>query len=110
MKLHQLYKGVKIIETIENYSLAEISIIDENIRKSNEQYFYTEESFWQNIIDNPERYWGKEIDLYNFVVSDWVARIPGLYWTESSQMMREHMESNIAIQSQEWTEFFPPGK
>lgn len=110
MNLHQLYKGAKIIEMIENYSLAEISIIDENIRKSNEQYFYTEETFWNDIIENPERYWGKEIDLLNFVVSDWVARVPGLYWTESSQIMREHKESDIAIQSQEWTEFFPPGK
>jgi hypothetical protein len=110
MNLHQLYKGAKIIEMIENYSLAESTIIDENIRKSSENYFYTEESFWKNIIDNPERYWGKEIELYNFVVSDWIARVPGLYWTESSQMMREHEKSDIAIQSQEWTEFFPPGK
>lgn len=110
MNLHQLYKGAKIIEMIENYSLAESTIIDENIRKSSENYFYTEESFWKNIIDNPERYWGKEIELYNFVVSDWIARVPGLYWIESSQMMREHEKSDIAIQSQEWTEFFPPGK
>lgn len=80
MKLKDLYKGVKIIETIQNYTLSEISKIDENTRKSSDKYFYNEESFWNSIINNPERFWGKEIDLYNFVVSDWVARVPGLYW------------------------------
>lgn len=100
MNLHQLYKGVKIIEMIENYSLAENSIIDNIIRKSSGKYFYTEESFWKNIIDNPARFWDKEIELYNFVVSDWIARIPGLYWTESSQTIRELKKSDIAIQSQ----------
>lgn len=110
MKLKDLYKGVKIIETIQNYTLSEISKIDENTRKSSDKYFYNEESFWNSIIDNPERFWGKEIDLYNFVVSDWVARVPGLYWTEQSQIMRAHKEYEIALQSNEWTEFHPPGK
>lgn len=110
MNLKDLYKGIKIIETIQNYSVSCISKIHENTRKSSEQYFYTEESFWKNIIGNPERFWGKEIDLYNFVVSDWVARVPGLYWTEQSQIMRTHNESDIAFQSDEWTEFYPPGK
>lgn len=73
-------------------------------------YFYTEESFWKNITSNPTRFWGKQIDLYNFVVSNWVARVPGLYWTEISQNMRQHNESDIAFQSLEWTVFNPPGK
>lgn len=110
MSLLDLYKGVKIIETLQNYSLSGISNIEENTRKSDEKYFYRDDSFWNNIIDNPERFWGKEINLYNFVVSDWVARVPGLYWTEQSQIMRAHKESDIAFQSEEWTEFHPPGK
>jgi len=110
MSLHNLYKGVKIIETLFNYSLSENYKIDENSRNSRERYFYSEESFWKNIIDNPEKYWGKEIDLSNFVVSDWVARVPGLFWTESSQVIRAHKESDISFQSREWTIFNPPGK
>jgi hypothetical protein len=110
MNLQTLFKGTKIIETIQNYSLSGISKIDENTRKSSGKYFYREESFWKNIIDNPARFWGKEIDLYNFVISNWVARVPGLYWSETSQNMRIHQKSDIAFQSQEWTVFNPPGK
>jgi len=110
MSLQDLYKGVKIIETIQNYSLSGISEIDENTTKSGGKYFYNEDSFWNNVIGNPDRFWGKEIDLYNFVASNWVARVPGLYWSEPSKILRRHTESDVAFQSQEWTEFYPPGK
>ena len=36
--------------------------------------------------------------------------MPGLFWTESSRVMRNHNDTDIAIQSKEWTEFYPPGK
>lgn len=111
MSLQQLYKGSKIIETLENYSLIEEgSIIEKDYNRKTVKYFYSEENFWKTIIDNPSNYWGREIDLFSFVISDWVARVPGLFWTESSISMRNHNDTDIAIQSKEWTEFNPPGK
>lgn len=111
MNLHQLYKGTKIIETIENYSLAEeTSLGIENNEEIHESHFYKEEDFWRAILANPTKYWGQNIELYNFVVSNWIARVPGLYWSESSKIIRNHKESDIAIQSEEWIEFYPPGK
>ncbi len=111
MSLQQLYKGSKIIETLENYSLIEEgSLIEKDYNKKSDKYFYSEENFWKTIIDNPSIFWGREIDLFSFVISDWVARVPGLFWTESSRAMRKHNDTDIAIQSKEWTEFYPPGK
>jgi len=110
MSLRNLYKGLKIIETIQNYSLSGIFNIEENTRKSSSRYYYQEESFWKSVMQNPEKFWGKEIDLYNFVVSEWVARVPGLYWTEQSQNIRTNVDSHITFKSREYTEFNPPGK
>ena len=72
--------------------------------------FYNDEEFWRKIIDDPIKYWNQKIDLYNFVISDWIARIPGLYWTQSSEQIRQHKNEDIALQSKQWIEFYPPGK
>lgn len=110
--LQPLFKGAKLIETIENYSLIEDKKIQSNnFRQSSlESHFYKDEEFWKSILADPKKYWGQKIDLYDFVVSDWIARIPGLYWTKSSRALRRHTNEDIAIQSQEWIEFHPPGK
>lgn len=112
MKLYELTKGTKIIETIENYSLAtEISsIIDQNENENVQYDFYEDKKFWQSVIKKPESYWGKKINLYDFVISNWIARIPGLYWSSASKIMRQHKQEDIAFESDEWIEFKPIGK
>lgn len=111
MSLTELYKGTKLIETIENYALADdVNLLNENIPNCENFYFYTDEEFWKNIIANPNKYWNQKIDLFNFVISDWVARVPGLYWTPSSEKIRHHNKEDIALQSKQWIEFHPPGK
>ncbi|WP_066223700.1 hypothetical protein [Formosa haliotis] len=111
MSLIELYKGTKLIETIENYALAE-EIKPLNDKDSNSEYFWfsNDEEFWSSVITDPDKYWNQEIDLYCFVVSDWVARVPGLYWEPSSYVMRQHKKEEIALQSKHWVEFYPPGK
>lgn len=111
MSLQELYKGAKIIETLENYALAEE--INTQTQKSDigvKYLFYNDEEFWCNVIAEPSKYWGQKIDLYCFVVSDWIARVPGLYWSRSSELVRQHKQEEIAIQSNHWIEFYPPGK
>jgi hypothetical protein len=111
MSLKELYKGTKIIETIENYALAEkVNSVNEDITNDENFWFSNDEEFWKNIIADPFKYWNQKIDLYNFVISDWVARVPGLYWTPSSEKIRQHKKEDIALQSKEWIEFYPPGK
>lgn len=111
MSLKELYKGTKLIETIENYALAEeTSSLNEGITNDESFWFSNDEEFWRNIIADPDKYWNQKIDLYNFVVSNWVARIPGLYWTRSSEQIRQHKKEDISFQSKQWIEFYPPGK
>ena len=91
MGLKELYKGTKLIETIENYALAEeVNSLNENISNDENFWFSNDEEFWRNVITDPTKYWNQKIDLYDFVVSDWVARVPGLYWTSSSEQIRQH--------------------
>lgn len=111
MSLRELYKGTKIIETIENYSFAEqLFQNQENKRTKSSHHFFKDEDFWQEVIASPSKYWGQKVDLMRFVISDWVARVPGLFWSKSSGLIREHTLKDIAKQSKRWIEFNPPGK
>jgi len=111
MSLQELYKGAKIIETIENYSFAQETTSQSVVDDANTTYwFYNDKEFWKSIIAEPTKYWGQKINLFNFVVSDWIARVPGLYWSSSSELVRQHRQEEIAMQSKQWLEFYPPGK
>ena len=46
----------------------------------------------------------------DFVVSNWVARVPGLYWADYSSALRIFADNKIAFKSEEWVEFRPLGK
>lgn len=112
MSLTELYKGAKVIEIIENYALSKtpVSRVYEDY-VSGSYRFYSDQNFWDSIIAAPSKYWGRKISLNQFIVSDWVARVPGLYWSAAAEVMRRHiMPQDIAIQSREWIEFNPPGK
>jgi len=50
------------------------------------------------------------LSFYHFIVSDWVARVPGLYWADNSSIIRKHTEEEIAVKSLDWEELHPPGK
>lgn len=112
MDLSNLYKATKIIETIENYSIANSNefIHSELSNSDNDNWIYTEEQFWSEVISDPEKNWNKNFNLYAFTVCDWVARIPGLYWADFSKEIRKTSQNEISKQSKQWIEFNPPGK
>ncbi|MDP1880831.1 MAG: hypothetical protein Q8K60_07815 [Parachlamydiaceae bacterium] len=112
MSLLNAHKGTKIIETLENYSIAGNSqhTIKRGRPSKSNNFFYDDQQFWRAIIGNSNHYWNKEIELYSFVLSDWVARVPGLYWADHSESIRRHNEEDIAVKSKDWEEFHPPGK
>lgn len=112
MDLSNLFKATKVIETIENYSIADrnefIDAVSSNLE--NAIWINTDEQFWRKVISDPEKYWNKNFNLYAFTFCDWVARIPGLYWTDFSKKIRKTSKNEIAKQSKQWLEFNPPGK
>jgi len=112
MKLPNIIKATKIIETIENYSIAESNSFtySEPTNPNSSDWFYEDEQFWHEVISNPEKYWNRKVNLYDFTLCNWVARVPGLYWSDHSSAIRKHTTNEIAKQSKQWIEFNPPGK
>jgi hypothetical protein len=112
MELSSAFKATKIIETIENYSIAESNLLfpSQPLAPNKDNWFYEDEHFWLEVISSPEKYWNKRISLYAFTVCNWVARVPGLYWASYSATLRKLSENEIVKQSKQWIEFYPPGK
>lgn len=112
MKLSTVYKTTKVVEAIENYSLAGNNEFYQNQppTKIEDNFFYDDRQFWTKIISKPEKYWNKKLSFYAFTLCEWVARIPGLYWADHSKEIRKHSENEIAKQSKQWMELYPPGK
>lgn len=110
-EISKLYKGAKLLEAIDNYALADrLSPSQMGTDSTSSVTFYDDSHFWESIIKDTENFWGRPINLYQFVVSKWMARVPGLYWLQSSKTIRKHSQEDIAFQSNEWLEFYPPGK
>lgn len=111
MNIQALQKGAKIIEAIENYALAEANTASPaNLNAQSKDYFYSDQNFWEEILHEPERFWRQKVTLNRFVVSEWISRVPGLYWDNASESIREHSNADISIKSKEWTILKPPGK
>ena len=108
----EAYKGAKIIETIENYSIVKSELVIDNhdANSCSESYIIEDKEFWYKVTNSQNEFWNKKFSFYHFVVSDWVARVPGLFWTEYSAEIRKHSEQDIAIKSKDWIVFHPPGK
>lgn len=95
------FKTSRVVETVANYERADqINISQEDIKNipSNDDTFalYDDGEFWREIINNPDRFWDKTFQLRSRVVlSEWIARVPGLYWKKGSEILRDVTESAI---------------
>lgn len=107
MSLSNAYKTTRIIETIENYSISHDTNYSINDEQDGYHDFATDEEFWRRIISKPKSYWNKKIELHRFIVSEWVARVPGLYWADYSAILRRHSPNDVFEQSRNWIEFNP---
>jgi hypothetical protein len=112
MSLREAYLGARIIETNDNYARADTPLLTQpGGRQSDEHdYYYDDRSFWERVFDNPEGAWGIEFDLIGTVLSEWVARVPGLFWRPEALKMREVAEEKITYVSNGWRVLHPPGK
>ena len=56
------YKGVKIIETIENYSIikSELVIDKHNANFCSESYIIDDKEFWCKVTNNQNEFWNKK--------------------------------------------------
>lgn len=95
MSFTQAAKMSTLIQTVSNYSIADdISFQPPPASPQNARPFHYDERFWADFIHDPGAFWDKKIDLTNFILSDWIARIPGLYWLQGYRGLHPVLESS----------------
>lgn len=137
MSLSTLYRGTRSLEAIENYGIAttwqpsrDISQpsplknrsvrlspsgisrrSSTNLRRENaDHYIYSDNDFWDIILASPDGTYGHSFHFYYCALSEWVARVPGLFWSRGADALRKLAESAIDFKSVEWTVYHPLGK
>lgn len=104
-------KGIRIVESLENYQLIDLGAAGPKKPTGISRIrYYTEEHFWSVILSNPDQIQRARLSFYSFALCNWVARVPGLYWTEYSAAMRLTEEKEVYARSDEWVVFRPSGK
>jgi hypothetical protein len=53
---------------------------------------------------------GQHVVIHGAVLSEWVPRIPGLYWEPESEVFRELGPATVEKRSEEWVQYDPAGK
>jgi len=115
MELKEAYKATKIVESLENFTVARDNVIvktnEHEIDLRNPLYQdHADQAFWDFMLKAPESYWGKPFTLYDATLSDWIPRVPGLFFAKGSKAFRDTSKDYVALKSKKWTEFHPPGK
>lgn len=116
MGLMQAYTAVRIMEAGENYARADIprvpppqvTHLDFEDRFNGD--YYDDQQIWKVLLHDSRRAWGRRFHFHSAVVSEWVARVPGLYWTRGAEEMRRLTPTAIERLSREWVEYRPWGK
>ncbi len=116
MSLSDSYRAARSLEAIENYARADDPLsgrskfIQENESEQRSLECHLDEEFWSPILSEPTKYWDAKINLFDVALSEWVARVPGLYWSPGSQALRGLATQAIEKRSNGWTIYKPLGK
>jgi hypothetical protein len=112
MGLREAYVGVHVLETNENYARADAPLLSppETRQRQDYQYFESDQFVWERILSDPEEVWGLKFDIPRAALSEWVARVPGLYWKRGSEKMRQLSPAATESQSSHWLTYTPWGK
>ena len=115
MALDVAYRAARALEAAENYALADSPITPTTIsdlpsRDNWSRHVNSDDHFWATVLEQPQRWWDTEFHLSNVTVSEWVPRVPGLYWSGAARAIRELAEGAVELRSHEWVVYRPLGK
>jgi hypothetical protein len=115
MKLDEAYKATRIIESLENYAIIQenncVPINGKNKSKNISSYPPNiNREFWRSILIAPDDYWGATFSFNKVTLSDWIPRVPGLYFSKGADATRLFSRNYIAIKGSNRFELKPPGK
>jgi len=84
--------AAQVIESAENYARARVPKPPDaaHERAPGDNVFYDDGEFWQGVLHRADSTWGRPVRfLDNVVFSEWIARVPGLYWRPESERLRQ---------------------
>jgi hypothetical protein len=112
MSLQRAYIGCRVIETAENYVRADTPLREKRQERLQEWSggFDDDGRFWETVIADPEAAWGKVFWMDEVAVSEWVARVPGLYWRPEAALFRELSPAAVEHRTATWVTYRPLAK
>jgi hypothetical protein len=108
--------AARLIETAENYSHADRPLETQRRKRAASQSpvekmpepYSDDGKFWHAAFQGST--WGKTYSFHRCVLSEWVARVPGLYWKPGSEELRRLSPAAVESRSRRWTTYVPSGK
>jgi hypothetical protein len=124
MPISETYRCARALEAIENYARADGPLVEEVGDAADpsaeptviepDDYGHAErrfdEQFWTQVLADREAWWGRTFMLPWVGLSEWVARVPGLFWSPHARGMRELARESVDYRSHDWTTYLPVGK
>jgi hypothetical protein len=113
MTLTEIYNCARSLEAVENYARVDASFSEAPENDSGPQRPWPKQidedkGFWYIALNNDS--WGMELNFFHTVMSEWVARIPGLYYSKGAEALRSLGASQIEINDTDWETYTPTGK
>jgi hypothetical protein len=115
MSLSESYRCARSLEAIENYARADSPLI-ENLEEyplldeRGEDIYMGDEQFWDLVLGDKPPIWGHRFRFDIVALSEWVPRVPGLFWSKNAAALRNLGASLVEYRSNQWTTFKPLGK
>jgi hypothetical protein len=112
MSLTKAYKATRILESLTNYAISTNTkaTIKTKAKSAEVKRFHDDRHFWTAVLKNPGAYWEKKIQFSRMVISSWVPRIPGLYFSKTSAAFRHIIDDDIDVITDNRVELFPDAK
>jgi hypothetical protein len=113
--LRQAHVGVRVMEAANNYARADTPLYSpleapRNSERYHGHYYRDDGMFWDHVLHDPDSLWGVRFRFGILALSEWVARVPGLYWKDEAKQMRKLSPEAIEVQKEDWTQYTPWGK
>ena len=113
MSLQSTLKTSRIIETLENYAIADnfkATAASDTAAPNQFSSIYTDQRFWDIILKHQDDAWNKGFEFRDVGLSEWIARVPGLFYSDGSERLRKQAESKVEYVSDKWRHYNPLGK
>ncbi|MGH1364668.1 MAG: hypothetical protein ACRBF0_13990 [Calditrichia bacterium] len=113
MDLQRAYTGIRILETAHNFSRVDEPLTERPEQLENDSgrmHFISDAEFWGWFHNNKDACFGVKCIFNDVIVSEWIPRIPGLFWTPKAAQLRRLRPAAYEEESEQWKTLAPPGK